>query len=239
MNTDNQFFNDQWQLYQKVLKNNYMGHKEIYEVLHNFLVNHFQKPFSLLDLGCGDASFTTQALLNTSISSYKGIDLSEAALEIARCNLELIPCEKTFIKGDISTDVNQLVNKQDYSFDAVMISFALHHLSLEEKDSVISQISHLLKSNGMLIIIDVIRLEEEERETYIKRYLNHVRKDWSLISSQEYSMIENHISTCDFPETQNTLSEIARKHNFNRVECLYQDSLDTTQLLCFYKTGLS
>ncbi len=239
MNTDNQFFNDQWQLYQKVLKNNYMGHKEIYGVLHNFLIHNFQKPFSLIDLGCGDASFTTQALLNTPISSYKGIDLSEVALVIARGNLELIPCEKTFIEGDISTAVNQLVNKQAYSFDAVMTSFALHHLSLKEKDSVISHIFHLLKPSGILIIIDAIRLEEEERETYLKRYLSYVRKDWSLISSQEYSMIENHMSTCDFPETQNTLSEIARKHNFNRVECFYQDSFDTTQFLCFYKTSLS
>lgn len=239
MNTDNQFFNDQWQLYQKVLNNNYMGHKEIYGVLHNFLINHLQTPFSLLDLGCGDASITTQALLNTSISHYKGVDLSETALEIARRNLELIPCEKTFIQGDISTVVNQLVNQQNHSFDAVMTSFALHHLSLEEKDSVMSQIFHLLKPNGVLIIIDVVRPEKEERDTYIKRYLNHVRQDWSLISSQEYSMIENHISACDFPETQNILSEIALKHNFNRVECLYQDSLDTTQLLSFHKMGSS
>ncbi|WP_200817572.1 class I SAM-dependent methyltransferase [Calothrix rhizosoleniae] len=239
MNADNQFFNEQWQLYQKVLNNNYMGHKEIYSILHDFLINHLQTPFSLLDLGCGDASFTTKSLFNTSISAYKGIDLSAAALEIAQRNLEAIPCKKTFIQDDISTAINQLVNQKDDKFDVVMTSFALHHLSLEEKESVISQISHLLESNGILIIVDVIRLAEEERENFIKRYLNHVRKDWYLISSQEYSMIENHISTCDFPETQNTLSEITRKHNFPKFECLYQDDFVTTQVLCFYKTGLS
>ena len=52
-------------------------------------------------------------------------------------------------------------------------------------------------------------------------------------------MIENHISTCDFPETQNTLSQITHRHNFTKFECLYQDDFETTQLLCFYKTGLS
>ncbi|MDJ0800578.1 MAG: class I SAM-dependent methyltransferase [Calothrix sp. MO_167.B12] len=239
MNTDNQFFNEQWQLYQKVLNNNYMGHQEIYGILHDFLGNYFQTPFSLLDLGCGDASFTTQALLNTLISAYKGIDLSEVALEIAQGNLERIPCEKTFIQDDILTAVNQLVKQQEYSFDVVITSFALHHLSLEEKDSVIGQIFHLLKPHGILIIIDAIRLSAEDRETYIKRYLNNVRQDWSLISSQEYAMIENHISTCDFPESQNTLSAIARKHNFDRYECLYEDDFETTQLLCFYKAGLS
>ncbi|MDY7013154.1 MAG: ubiquinone biosynthesis protein UbiE, partial [Cyanobacteriota bacterium] len=60
--SSNEFFNQQWQLYQKILFNNYMGHQEIYGVLHELLINDLKKPFSLLDLGCGDASFTAQAL---------------------------------------------------------------------------------------------------------------------------------------------------------------------------------
>ena len=75
----NEFFNEQWELYQKVLSNNYMGHREIYNVLHEFLVNYYNKPFKMLDLGCGDASFSSQALLDTKINSYCGIDLSEPA----------------------------------------------------------------------------------------------------------------------------------------------------------------
>ncbi|MBW4636573.1 MAG: class I SAM-dependent methyltransferase [Iphinoe sp. HA4291-MV1] len=80
----NEFFNTQWKLYQKILSNNYMKHREIYGVLHKFLVSYFQKPFSLLDLGCGDASFAVQALLNTTITFYTGIDLSKSDLETGR-----------------------------------------------------------------------------------------------------------------------------------------------------------
>jgi hypothetical protein len=47
-------------------------------------------------------------------------------------------------------------------------------------------------------------------------------------------MVETHISNNDFPETRETLDSIARKHGFLRVECLYRDPLDTSQLLCFY-----
>ncbi|MDF5731527.1 MAG: class I SAM-dependent methyltransferase [Rhizonema sp. PD38] len=75
-----EFFNEQWKVYQKVLNNNYIGHREVYCILHEILVGYFQKPFKMLDLGCGDASFTAQALLNTNIVSYEGIDLSTPAL---------------------------------------------------------------------------------------------------------------------------------------------------------------
>jgi methylase of polypeptide subunit release factors len=85
-----EFFNKQWKIYQKVLNNNYMGHNEIYGILHKFLLNNFQKPFKMLDLGCGDASLTSLVLSNTNITSYHGVDLSIAALEIAKENLKKV-----------------------------------------------------------------------------------------------------------------------------------------------------
>ncbi len=231
----NEFFDNQWKIYQKVLNSNYMGHREIYDVLHKFLLSYFQKPFKILELGCGDASFTAQALLNTSVESYKGIDLSQAALEIGNSNMAAIKCSKTFIEGDFSELVPQLVKNQQDSFDAILISFALHHLLLKQKDYVIGNLSNLLINNGVLILIDFVHKQDENRETFIRRYLEAVQKNWSLLTPEEYSMVENHISQSDFPETQETLYSIAQKHNFNRVECLYCDSLDTTQLLCFYR----
>ena len=99
--SNNEFFNEQWWLYQKVLRNNYMGHKEIYSILHEFLLRYDQKPLKILDLGCGDASFVSQALLNTTMNFYCGIDLSEPALEIARDNMAKLPGEKLFIQGDL------------------------------------------------------------------------------------------------------------------------------------------
>ena len=68
----NEFFNQQWSIYQKILSNNYMSHRECYALLHRFLVGYFHKPYSLLDLGCGDASFTVRSLLDTPIVAYKG-----------------------------------------------------------------------------------------------------------------------------------------------------------------------
>ncbi|MBW4634690.1 MAG: class I SAM-dependent methyltransferase [Iphinoe sp. HA4291-MV1] len=229
-----EYFGEQWKVYQKVLNNNYMGHGEIYCILHELLVSYFQKPFKMLDLGCGDASFTAQVLLDTNIVSYQGVDLSIPALEIAKQNMAIIQCDTTFTQGNFSELVSQLVQGQQDRFDAILMSFALHHLHLEQKDCFIGQLKSLLASGGIFILIDIVRQEEEDRESYIRRYLEGIQKHWSLLTPQEYSMVENHMLSSDFPETQQTLQEISQKYNFTRFECLYCDPQDTTQLLCFY-----
>ncbi|MFH7030732.1 MAG: class I SAM-dependent methyltransferase [Heteroscytonema crispum UTEX LB 1556] len=231
----NEMFNDQWNLYQKVLSNNYMEHREIYGVLHEFLVSYFQKPFKMLELGCGDASFSVQALLNTTITCYQGIDLSEVALEIALNNMALINCETSFTQGDFSELVPELVKSQPHDFDAILASFTLHHLTLEQKDCIIGQLSRLVKAGGVFILIDVVRREAEDRDTYLKRYLDNLRQNWSALTSQEIAMVEDHIYSSDFQETQKILYELGRKHNFIHFDCLYHDLLDTSQVLCFYR----
>ncbi len=233
----NAFFNEQWQLYQKILSNNYMGHQEIYDILHNFLVSYYDKPFKMLDLGCGDASFSSQSLLNTNINSYCGIDLSEAALEIARKNISKLPGKKRFIQGNLFDFVLQLDQnwKDNFDFDAVLASFVLHHLNLEQKESIIARLHHLLKANGVFILIDIVRLPEEDREAYIRRYLENVRQYWCLLTPQELSRVEEHMSSSDFPETQEALYSLARKYRFSQVDCIYRDPLETVHILCFYK----
>jgi ubiquinone/menaquinone biosynthesis C-methylase UbiE len=193
-----EFFNRQWNIYQKVLNNNYMGHREIYAVLHELLVSRSEKPFKMLELGCGDASFTTQALVDTSIAFYQGIDLSEVALGIARQNLEAIALENALIQGDLANFDNELPLQQ---FDVIMTSFALHHLDLVHKDGVFGSISNYLKPDGIFILIDVVRQQNEEREAYIRRYLDDVEQRWTQITPEDYIMVEGHISASDFPET--------------------------------------
>lgn len=232
--TNQELFQKQWNIYQKVLHGNYMGHCEIYNILHDLLVNKLQQPFNMLDLGCGDACFTAQALSNTNIAAYTGIDLSDMALEIARNNMNIIHCEQHFIQGDFSVLSHESFQQKANSFDLIMASFALHHLFLPQKDLIFGEIAKMLKPNGIFILIDVFRKELEERNTYLKRYLDDVKKRWSLLTPQECLIVEEHISSSDFPETAQTLSELGRKHGFKRCDCLYQDSLDTTQLLCFF-----
>jgi ubiquinone/menaquinone biosynthesis C-methylase UbiE len=231
----NEFFNDRWHLYQKILIENYMEHREIYCVLREFLASYLQKPFKMLDLGCGDANFTAGALIDTNITFYQGVDLSEAALEIACNNMAKLPCQKMFVRGNFFEIEPELVTNQRDRFDVILASFALHHLTLKQKDAIMERLIHLLKANGVFLLIDVVRRKGEEREAYIKRYLENVRQYWSSLTLSEILTIEEHISSSDFPETQETLRLLALKHSFTNFECLYRDSLDTSQVLVFYK----
>jgi hypothetical protein len=74
------FFQQQWQLYCKVVANNYLFHREAYAWLHTILVNEVDRPFRFLDIACGDASATVDALKETRIAHYRGIDLCGEAL---------------------------------------------------------------------------------------------------------------------------------------------------------------
>lgn len=238
--TYNDLFNNKWELYQKICSNNYMEHRQFSESLKKFLISYFQKGFSMLDLGCGDASFTSYALLNTTISNYTGIDLSSAALDIASINLtrlglgHLKDC-LSLIKGDFSELMPELVLNNKNSFDVVLMSFSLHHFSVEEKEIIIHNIWNLLRPNGVFILIDTVCQDNEDRETFIQRYLDGVRNNWSELTAEEYVLVANHISTSNFPETQKTIYRLAKKHDFTQIENLWIDSSNAAQSLCLYK----
>ena len=230
----NEFFDEQWSVYQKILRNNYMSHRECYDLLHRFLLGYFHEPYALLDLGCGDASFTSRSLLDTPIAAYKGIDLSAAALEIAQTNMAKLPCHQTFCQQDLFELIPELAISEAENFDAILSSFALHHLTWEQKDSVVQRFSQLLKADGAVLLIDVFRDEGETLEHYLKRYLDNVRKHWQRLAPRDYEMIEEHITANDLPESQSSWWALARTHGFRRMECLFKDSLNSTCFLVLF-----
>src|SRR6478736_2497288 len=73
-------FLNAWQTYRKVLTSNYMYHREVYDLLREILVFELARPFVFLDIACGDALASFNALKGTAVQSYSGIDISKAAL---------------------------------------------------------------------------------------------------------------------------------------------------------------
>ena len=77
-------FQDEWQVYRKMVDENYLFHREAYAALHDILTEESDLPFRFLDIACGDASATVGALRKTAVAHYHGIDLSTPALDLAR-----------------------------------------------------------------------------------------------------------------------------------------------------------
>jgi len=124
-----EFFNA-WAIYRKVLSNNYMHHREIYQAITDLLAEQWEsRPFKLLDLGCGDASFLAPTLQGRSIQHYMGFDLSAPALALAAENIAPLDCKAELINIDFMEGLAQTHEH----FDIVFTSYALHHLTQEEK----------------------------------------------------------------------------------------------------------
>ena len=101
-------FFDSWNLYKKIIQFNYMAHKELILSLQKFIENNYSFEYSVLDLGCGDSYIPSNILKGTKVTHYHGIDLSEIALDSAKKNMQFLPCEKQFIKGDILKEIYTL-----------------------------------------------------------------------------------------------------------------------------------
>jgi SAM-dependent methyltransferase len=135
-------FQKQWQVYRKVVDNNYLFHREAYNCLHRILVDEAVRPFRFLDLACGDAGATVGALEGTQPASYHGVDICQAALELASEALEPLVCPVTLDHRDFV----EAVRDHPEPVDVAWISLSLHHLLAPAKLGVMRQMRNVVES---------------------------------------------------------------------------------------------
>jgi len=224
-------FFDQWTLYQKIMHNDYLYHNETYEILHELLSGSFHEPFSVLDLGCGDAFFMAKALFGTLVDRYSGVDISRSALDLARNNMSEIPCSKSFVNGDFYSVTDEDLGK----FDLIWIGLSMHHLSLLQKDHFIARCCQVLKPDGRLMAFEPTMRDGEDRDEFNKRWQNVCMSRWNALSDDEKESISNHVFTSDFPESLTTLKQIGTSHGFSDVKSLFCDPDEIYHLACFQR----
>src|SRR5918995_4936648 len=157
--TTNDFF-DEWAIYDQVLDHNSMHHDEIYRDVQHVLADRYNdRPFALLDLGCGSARHLARALHGRSVSHYIGYDLSDVALHHAARNLAGVGWWREFRRGDLLDGLRTGREK----FDLIFTSFALHHLTSAEKSVFFQCAYERLNETGMLLLIDTMRDDGEDR----------------------------------------------------------------------------
>ncbi len=224
-------FDNSWRMYQEIIQFNYMEHQEIYSELEKYLANNYPHPFSLLELGCGDAFYSAKSLTKTAISRYVGVDLSETVLNLAKQNLNGLNC---------SVELKQLemwefLDSCSLRFDLILISFALHHLSSSQKQALFNKCYHHLNAGGALLLIDIFCREREPRSEYLKRYCHYVESQWEKIERSDLDVAIEHITTSDFPESIATFRKWAETIGFNQVEVIYQGIFEAHKVITFCK----
>ena len=134
---------------------------------------------SLLDIGCGTVNLHDKLKENL---NYIGMDQSIEMLLQAKVKYP-----------DIKLRLGNFLDEpfSQNEFDAVVSSYAFHHLKKSEKEKAVSLMLEYLKPKGTIIIADLMFLNETERIKQKEYYVNIRRKDlWDIIPDEYYTDIE-------------------------------------------------
>jgi ubiquinone/menaquinone biosynthesis C-methylase UbiE len=217
----------QWRLYAKIENLNYLHHREAYALLGQFL-RSISRPFSLLDLGCGDARFITQALEGTSISHYVGVDLSQMALALAKKNLSALKCDHSLMEKDYY----EVASEADLKADVIWMGLTFHHLPQLQKAKFLHSARTILPDDGYLMMYEPTLLEDENRDQFMERCVRLWKSSWGGLTAKEMEKTRDHVINHDFPEKLTTLEQMGRQQGFSGLSRLYQNPEKIFTLVC-------
>jgi ubiquinone/menaquinone biosynthesis C-methylase UbiE len=222
-------FQQQWQLYRKFVDHNLLYHREVYGELHRMLIEEVARPFRFLDIACGDASETVNALRGTQVAHYHGIDLSYAALDLASKNLEALDCPATLEHRDF---VAALRDRPE-PVDVAWIGFSLHHLLGPAKLEFMREVRSVVGDRGQFLIYETASPDGEDRDAWLLRWVRLNQPLWTALTLEEYEGMWDHVRAYDFPETTSRWHSLGREAGFGRVRELFVAPTDFFRMYCF------
>jgi len=225
-----QAFRDQWQVYQKLVDNNYLAHREVRDILHRQLAEQVGRPFRFLDLACGDASMTVASLKETAVTEYHGIDLSAPALALAKKTVELLSCQVRLDQNDFVAAMRERTEPAD----VVYIGLSLHHLPTpQDKLALMRAVRSVIGPDGLFLIFEPASLEGETRPAYLERYDTFIHSVWTALTPAEQNILWTHVRTCDFPEQPSTWTQLGHDAGFTQVHDLFTDAPQLSKVFSY------
>jgi SAM-dependent methyltransferase len=221
-------FQTQWQLHRKAVDNNYLFHRETCNCLHRVLVEEAIQPFRFLDVACGDASATVEALKGTRVASYHGIDLSQPALELASRALEILACPVTLDRRDLV----EALSDQPEPVDVAWISLALHHFMAPMKLTIMRQMRGIVGDHGLFLIYESASPDGEDRDGWLRRW-DAQKPWWTAFTREEWEEGRAHVHASDFPETTSRWHALGHEAGFKRVRELFVAPTNLLRMYCF------
>jgi ubiquinone/menaquinone biosynthesis C-methylase UbiE len=211
---------DEWTTYEKVVKNDYMHHRDFLAALEREVeVRSIASP-AIVDLGCGDCASIVPLLTRLDAKGYIGIDQSENALARANANLGAASVPFTLRCGTMLEELRDL----EGSFNLAIASYSLHHLQTTAKRAVLNECRRLLEPGGLLAIIDVFREEGEARRAYLQRWEANARRTFVALEPEEIEELLDHVRECDFPESVAAYRKFGSEAGFDQVMPVAQDA---------------
>ncbi len=206
-------FRRSWSLYDAITAGNHMFHRELYAPVASALTKrHAAGPYSVLDLGCGNARFLAPALHAAPPVRYDGVDLSPTALAEAAGYLAGLDGVSLH-----ESDMLAYTAASEVSYNVIFTGFAVHHLATGQKAQLFQSCAAILAPGGEFLMIDVVREEGQSLADYLEAYLERMR-GWTAVSPELIDEACEHVAAYDQPDAFSTLADLARSGGLGRSE---------------------
>ena len=209
---------EQWAMYDAVIRADYMKHAELVTALANWARDQ-REPLRIIDLGCGDAWLATHAFRDANIESYRGVDVSDSAVERARDNTAIWPGGTKLVAGNLAEFLHA---QPDGSANLVLASYSLHHFATADKLALVAGIHRVLAPSGTFLWIDAVRNDDESRDAYIARLTNVMQHDWTKLTEDQRTRACNHVRESDFPETGRWMRDHVQQAGFQLADTILE-----------------
>ena len=220
----------EWQIYEKLLIHDYMDHRAFFDRLQAELLARFDRPISILDLGCGDLAPILPMLSSVPVQRYVGVDESEVALRIAAQRLDRMGQDARLVENDLLAALDVVSGP----FDLILASFALHHLAdSDDKLRTLKGAARLLTEDGILAMIDVFSAESEPREDYLGRWIANAERRYEALQPAEKTVLFDHVRARDFPLSVGHWRRLGEQAGLPRMEILLEDRDGLNKLVTF------
>ena len=128
--------------------------REQFAVMHQMLENGRQPVRRFLDLGAGDGILSAVLLARYPAAEPVLVDFSPPMLAAARERLAPLATQPTFLEADLATPAWRDAVATYAPFDAIVSSFAIHHLEDERKRALYGELLDLLAPGGTFAHIE-------------------------------------------------------------------------------------
>lgn len=211
-------FQYEWGIYQKLVRANEMHHRELGQILRRLIETRFDRPFTFLDLACGDASLARCILKGSKVARYEGIDLSRPALDCAADVMADAPYAVTLSEEDM----RDAVLDRPQSCDIIWCGFSIHHLERAQKQDMLAALRRALKPRGIFVCAEPVCRAGETRADFTARWEGELRRRFSSLTPTEYAHLWNHIRTYDYPEPPEDWIAMGEQAGFSRVQEMFR-----------------
>ncbi len=117
------------------------------EILQDIVKTGKIKPCKVIELGCGAGNYVI--FLSSQGYNATGVDISEAAIEIAKKTASTKGINCSFISSDVLGALLEVQETYDFAYDWEL----LHHIFPEDREKYIKNVHRLLKPDGQYLSV--------------------------------------------------------------------------------------